>query len=242
MDFIKGVVKAIIGGIAAGAELFWNLVKWGLHRLIGLLEMLGSFLGIRFMKKLRVRVVILRDANGVPIAQRSAIEAVVQLADEVFRDEAKVKLASAGGRGDYRIIHTMDDPAPDYVMRPKCDGGGYWQAFGKVGTWFRGHSAATIAGTYAGYGTPVTIFVVDDVQGKAGCFIPFVGDYGFIDSGALSGSEGRLLTLAHELGHSCDLRHRSNNSLMEADPEPRLRRLTHLQEVVLRSSPRVTYF
>ena len=85
--------------------------------------------------------------------------------------------------------------------------------------------------------------MVKDVIDKDGCFLPFVTDYGYVDPFCLVGTEPerRRLVLAHELGHACDLRHRSNNSLMEANAGPRTRNLNRRQKATLRSSPRVTY-
>lgn len=240
-DFIKDVGRAIWDGITGVGNSLWNGFKWLIHRLIGLLELLGSLFGFMPRKKLRVKVVILLDKNKKPLASREVVDDVVARATKTFKDEANVRIISPGG-SDRLIVSIYPEPAPDFVMKPLCEGGGFGQVFTRVGRWFRTRSAPTPAGSFLGYGAPATIFVVEDVQGKSGCFLPLVTNYGFIDSGALSGSDGSLLTLAHELGHACDLWHRSNGTLMEAGPGPRSARLRRYQRAVLRSSPRVTYF
>jgi hypothetical protein len=238
--FIKKVGRAIRDGIGGTVSTLWNGLKWAIHRIFGIFEMIGSFFGFMPTKKLKVKVVILLDAQKQPIASRADVDKAVSLAKEVFKDQAHVRIISPTGP-DELIVGIHPEPAPEFVMNPLCDGGGFGQVFTRVGRWFRRHSARTHAGSYLGYGSPATIFVVNDVQKKNGCFIGVATDYGYIDGDALGRSEGVLLTLAHELGHACDLFRHKDRTLMESGPGTRSRRLTRRQRAIVRSSPRVTF-
>jgi hypothetical protein len=239
--WFRSLGRSIWDGIRGGVSSLWNGVRWLIHRVIGILELIGSLLGLRLRKKLRLRVVILQDDSKplapIPPQVLQDVEAVVEIAKKVFKDEANVKIIPSW-EGAVMIV---GEQAPSFVMKPKCVEGGFKQLFTRVGRWFRTHCDTTPGGSAFGYGSPATIFVVDDVQGKAGCWVPVVQDYGYIDAGALSGSTGERLTLAHELGHACDLWHRHNSTLMDKTPGPRTDRLSTWQISWLRSAPRVTY-
>jgi hypothetical protein len=211
-DGIKDAAGAVRDGLAGAADSVWKGLTWLVHRAFGIIEWFGSILGIRWKKKLRVKVLILQEDTNKPIASVGALDDVVDRAKKLFKDEANVRLIPPAGGS---IVTIYPQPAPEYVLEVPCDAGAFGQIYTKVGRWFRRRCVGTAAGFFR-YGAPATIFVVKDVQGgKRGCFPGVLTDYGYIDPEALSGSDGSLLTLAHELGHACDLRHRSNGSLME---------------------------
>jgi len=88
------------------------------------------------------------------------------------------------------------------------------------------------------FGAPLTVFVVRDVVGKCGCSLGPFGDYVTVDAEGLGGRTRRIL--AHELGHSCGLRHkRDERNLMR--PKGPGEELTAWQTAVFRSSRHVTY-
>lgn len=225
-------------GITGFFSAAWNFIKWVIQRVIGLIDFVLTLLGIMPPKKLKLRVIILID-DGKPIASREEVQAVVDLANTVFRDQMNVSLEGVNGS----IVRMSSGSAPDYALDPECDLGAFGQIFSQTGAWFRARLATTPAGTFAGYGAPVTMFIVRDVQGKSGCAIGFLADYGYIDPDYLSGDEGSFLGLAHEIGHTCDLPHAgSGGTLMEPNPGPRKRKLKRWQKAVFRTSPHVTYF
>ena len=108
---------------------------------------------------------------------------------------------------------------------------------------------AVAAGSLLGYGAPVTVFVIADVQGRySGCSPGGFQDWSIIDPDAVLKSptnpvdeEERLLTLAHEVLHACGLLHRTSHNLMRHDSKGRTRALTRWQQAVVRSSGHVTY-
>jgi hypothetical protein len=225
-DFIKGVGSALA-----------QTIKWILQRGIGILDFFLTLAGIMPEKKIRVEARILVK-DGKPVADRDDVQAVLDLANEVFKQGVNVRVVS---RTDRPTLIPDDAPARNLVVA--CGAGAFASAFSSVGAWFRRHLARSPAGTVFGYGSPVTVFVVENVEGKKGCSVGFLADFVVIDPEALRGDEGSLLTLAHEVGHACDLVHAgAGTSLMRASSDGRTRRMKRLQRAIFRSSPHVTYF
>jgi hypothetical protein len=85
---------------------------------------------------------------------------------------------------------------------------------------------------------PVTVFVVRDVLGKAGCSLGPLVDYVTVDMGALKSRTRRVLV--HELGHACGLPHSgaAGNLML---PRRMGERLQPWQVAVLRTSRHVSY-
>ncbi len=278
--WVKKVGRAVakgVRGIVRGVSEVFSAVSWFIHRLIGIPELIASLAGIRITKKLRLKVVILPDASGSPLATTAAVEEVVDEAKRVFyRNRMKVRIIPPVD--EETIVSHFAGSVPDYVRRPQCGPPGWAERYKGKGRWYARHSAP-----YSGRGT-ATVFVVDDVhegpEDKNGCFLGLV-DYGYIDSGALrppamptpvpvpvvtatgSGAgasavsvltaavkaftPGVKMTLAHELGHACDLLHRTKGgktpgNLMRPGKDERTHHLTDWQIAWVRSSHRVRYF
>lgn len=229
-----------LGQRSAGAAwLLGSAIGWLLHRLIGLPDLVGSLVGITPEKRLRLKVVILRDSNDRPLATTSQAEAIVEAATTALHEAANVTLEPAIGNEEF--VEQLADPSPAYVLDPKCNWGGFQHNFTEVGKWYRGNSKG-----YTSRGG-VVMFIVEDVQGKSGCFTGLV-DFGYIDPGAVRDPMGRpaegarQLTLAHELGHGCDLLHRKDpTNLMTPGSDERTTKLTRWQRAVLRTSRHVRY-
>jgi hypothetical protein len=249
---VKAVGGAIVSGargIVRGVQEAFSGIAWVIHRLLGLPELFGSLFGIRITKKFRLKVVILPDAHGVPLATIAAAEEVVEEAKRIFyRNRMKVRIIAPSD--EKTIVSHFGGSVPDYVRRPECGAPGWFERYKGKGRWYARQSFP-----YSGQGT-ATVFVVDDVHegstDKNGCFLGLV-DYGYIDSGALQPpaggwpSPGHKMTLAHELGHACDLLHRTEGgkwpgNLMRPSWVERTHHLTNWQIAVVRSSRRVRYF
>ena len=251
---VKAVGGAIVSGargIVRGVREAFEVVKWAIHRILGLPELLASLAGIRITKKFRLKVVILPlpGAHGAPLATIAAVEEAVEEAKRIFfRNRMKVRIIAPSD--EKTIVSHFGGSVPDYVRRPQCGAPGWAERYKGKGRWYAKYSTP-----YSGQGT-ATVFVVDDVHegstDKNGCFLNLV-DYGYIDSGALRPpggswpSPGHKMILAHELGHACDLFHRTEGgktpgNLMRPTPVERTHHLTSWQISWVRSSRRVRYF
>jgi hypothetical protein len=200
-------------------------------RLLGIPELLLTLAGSRKPKQLRLRIVILRDERGEPVLAEHDLDVALAETGRVLEREAATRIVAADGA----LVTVADERAPGRALDAPCRNTGLWRTdLGAAGPYFR---RLRVHGAI-GQGAPITVFVVRDVVGKCGCSLGPLGDYVTIDPSGLGGRTRRIL--AHELGHSCGLRHKR-------DPENLMRargpggRLTRWQRAVLRSSRHVTY-
>ena len=220
--------------LAAGGAQGLSLVREVLSRVLGLPDFAWSLASTGGAKKLRVRILVLRDAEGRPVAGEDEVAAAVAETARVLAREARTELLPA----DRALVATLPAPAPPEALDAPCSGNGLWRTdLGPGGHWFRANRFR--AGyRLLGRGAPLTVFVVHDVIGKCGCSLGPLGDYVTIDGRGLTGGTKRIL--AHELGHSCGLPHSSrDNNLMR--PRGPGERMTRLQRAAFRSSRHVTY-
>jgi hypothetical protein len=221
--------------VAGGASQAGSLLRAGVNRILGIPELIGSLAGLRAEKRLRIRVVVVRDEEGEPILAEDALADALAETERVLRAEAGIRVEPLAGR----LVETLDEPAPPEALDAPCRDSGLWLTdLGPAGRWFRRHSARHGLRSFVGLGAPVTVFVVRDVVGKCGCSLGPLGDYVTIDRDGVRPRTLRILP--HELAHSCGLRHSSReNNLMR--PRGQGERLTRWQRAVLRSSRHVTY-
>lgn len=210
-----------------------SLGREAVNRALGLPDAAASLAGLRPWKRLRLRVVCLRDENGEPVASTEAIEgALAEAASVLARTRTRIVPADGG------LLVTAEGPAPAAALDAPCSAQGLWRTdLGPGGAFFRG---LRVRGglRLLGRGAPLTVFVVRDVVGKCGCSLGPLGDYVTVDVDGLGRGARRIL--AHELGHSCGLGHRSGDGNLMRPKGPG-ERLTRWQTAVLRSSRHVTY-
>ena len=218
---------ALAAGLTQGA----NVLREAGNRLVGIPEIAGSLAGSRRPKKLRIRVAILRDEQGRPVATAGDVEPSVAEARRVLREALAIDLLAAAEP----LVRTIDEPAPANALDSPCAEGSYRADFGDGGAFFRRYLEP---GRLTGSGGPITVFVVRDVLGKAGCSLGPLVDHVTVDMTALTGR--RLRVLAHELGHACGLPH-SNAAENLMLPSRMGDRLQPWQAAVFRSSRHVTY-
>ena len=213
-------------------ELF-NLLKEVANRVLKLPEFLLTLVGVRFGKRLRVRVVVLRDERGLPLASDAEVRPAYEEAQRILARMAGVAVEPAG----WRVV-TAPHAAPKAALDVRCTDGAWRDDLGQAGAFFRSLMASTPVGTVTGYGQPVTVFVVRSMTTHNGCSLGAAADYVTVEAKSLRTAR-RLL--AHEVAHACGLWHsqRPNNLMLPQGPGEEL---THWQAAVLRSSRHVTYF
>ena len=191
------------------------------------------------------------------------VKSYIQTAIDVFKEEANVRIIPSAPDGSY--LHFESSPSDSDTLDVCCDTCAFAVNLGTPGAKFRSKMAAVdFSGAgrrLIGVGSPVCAFAVRGYSdGKTGCCIP-ESDYitvGFKIEQALTSdqvSRGRKIrtTLAHELGHACNLGHAefwigpdlAQDNLMTPSTGvgrgPRGTSLTAWQKSVLRSSRHVIY-
>jgi hypothetical protein len=236
---VKSVGKAIKGSLTSVA----HVVKIVIHRIVGVIEIAGVYLNIDKQKKIRVEAVVLRK-DRKPVAELEAVRDAIDLADKVFRKRMNVKIAHR----KEAVVMLADDGVPAGNLSTPCGPKLGGHLFTAVSDWFRDNQSDSASGTLLGYGQPVTVFVIADVQGKfSGCSLGGMEDWVIIDPDAVRKSadpvdtEERLLTLAHEVAHACGLTHRDSHNLMRHASNGRTDHVTKWQKAWFRSSGHVTY-
>ena len=124
----------------------WQGAWWLVNTFVGLLEVLGTFLGIMFWKQIRVQGVVLLDEKRLPVADPEDMQEVLDLAKDVFAEQAKVRLISPVGRVTY-----VPEAAPTDVLEPGCDAEILGAQFTNVGDGSAGISGAGLV-AYLGTG------------------------------------------------------------------------------------------
>jgi hypothetical protein len=212
-------------------EMF-NLIKETLNRLVKLPELLLALVGFRFDKKLRLRVVVLRDERGLPLAGNEEVMPAYEEAQRILARMAGVTIEPAG----WRVV-TAPHAAPKAALDVRCTDGAWRDDLTEGGAFFRSLMATTAAGTAIGYGAPLTVFVVRSMTTHNGCSLGPAADYVTIEARTLKRTR-RLL--AHEVAHACGLWHskKPNNLMIPAGPGEEL---SGWQAAILRTSRHVTF-
>lgn len=162
-----------------------SIIKELVNRVVGIVDFVLTLLGIMLPKRIRVRFVILRNQareallgderrpEAVRQVELQRVDDAVGLMREFFRKQVNTRVQAAGGR----MVETLPFPAPVSALDPQCGGRAIMEEFSEGGAYFRRHAASSRAGRWLGYGAPVTIFIVNDVDGKGGCSLGPLTDY-----------------------------------------------------------------
>ena len=267
---VGSILAVSMNALALPVNMLFSLPVIGLilHLLLRLLQqwvmVLGAPVdmilcrcGIMPEKRLRLRIVVLRDEDGVPVCDRVAIIRQLAWAISFFKRHANIALVPIrpcvyggihrGSRdwGEYICVDNnrsatelLDCRYSSFTLRGrarrsynrKVCSNCFW------GNWRR----------LSGFGAPVCVFAIRRMSNdRAGLCPMLIADCALVVFNART--EGRLClwTLAHEIGHTCGLRHsgeRQNimSAILLADsPDTGL---SLGQIIELRISPHVSYF
>ena len=217
-----------------------RVVKEAVWRFIGIVDFVGSLVGIRPKKFLRLKIFILLDLKHRPVHPEVEVNRWLDETKTIFAQKMNVELHPANLRAD-EFVNIMAEPAPDSAMFPSCS---FAAGFGEAAEYYEENSAYSITSVTGfladklGYGEPIFAFVVHSIAGgdRQGCAYPLIRNVCMIATNA------RTTTLAHEIGHLCGLTHHSGqHNLMNSDRDDMDSDLTRWQISVFRNSRYVTY-
>jgi hypothetical protein len=237
----KGIGKGLRGAVRIGAGFIRSLVTF---------DWLRVYLGWTSTKALEMRVVILSDQAG-PIldystipnpdpvepgsttADKLALDRAIDEVRRIFKDQANVEIKP---QTNEVLVTTLTTPAPSAALTPRCGWDGFVDGLGTAGDFYQRNIENPLL-------AKVTVFVVADVQGKRGCSSGAFDDWvvidptGVYDTNPVSGQSPNPWTLAHEVGHACNLFHPgAGSSLMRPSASGRRDHLHKWQKVILRAS------
>ena len=228
---VKKVVRVVRGVISQVVNIVFNVVQ----SIIGIPDWIGSLIGIRPKKKLRLKVDVLRDQNGSYLATQKELVPIIQKVIEIYKKRCNKKVIPV----KENFIEFYDPIPPRDALFPSCDGGAWTNDLGLAGSFYSLVTAVSKGGLLGfGYASPVTAIVVQDIIDKKGCSLGPLTNYITIDLSGIS----TLDTLSHEIGHSCSLLHRKRKSnLMYRKSKDRGDDLSHWQSSIIRWSKHATY-
>jgi len=227
----------------------WNSVVTLIHFLVGLIEFVLWRFGFRPVKKFRIGFIILRDQDNQPLTTTEHILPAVSKARQIF-SQAQVEIIPAfplakklseSGEADHTSawVRTLPAPAAARILEVDCNLPALIQDLGLPGALFQYQTLGMFFDSgfrrLTGYGAPVTVFVVQEIRGFAGCSLGWISDYVTVE-------HNHLFTTAHELGHACNLLHRHDtaNLMHPSSGKQETILLTDWQIAMLRASRHIT--
>jgi hypothetical protein len=228
---IKSVVKKVVQVVKAVVRFVVRIVVTIYGLIIGLPDLLFGFLTWP-PKKLKYHVFILSDDKG-PLIDPGQLAASIDYLTKTFKQKLNVNVDSYGKPG----IEIITAPAPAAALDIGCGVDLLGNEFGDAGEFFAqyiaGWNAIPISLTF-----PVTVFIVRSVQNgdKIGCSLGPLADWVVVD---YSQGVSSVSTMAHEIGHSCNLWHVEPNSNLMYRSSPRGNDLKWWQKNLARSSRHV---
>jgi hypothetical protein len=218
----------------AGRSLkwIWSVVLTALWSLPALPELVLELVGLRWEKRLRVQVIVLRDEIGEPVVAPEHLDEHLAHAREIF--------SLAGVRIEVEAIALSARASATNLLEPGCHTlGSFAEDLGRRGSAYELLSSTEAAtGNFrrlVGYGAPIVVLVVRRFRTKhLGCSLGPLTDY-------VTVAASNAVCIAHELGHACGLPHskRKDNLMSRFCGRTGL---VGWQAAVVRSSRHVTTF
>ncbi|CAM3911855.1 hypothetical protein [Rheinheimera salexigens] len=238
---LKKLGLAVAGGLGQIFAGFGSFIHW----LTGSFDFGLGLLGIRPEKTLYLKVVILREIDSKSLTIQQEVQDCIDFTKDILKRELNVKLVPV----DDEFIETLSVVSPPEVLDASCGTAAWADDFGVAGDFFRMNSAVMFFRSQTGWGSPITAFIVNSVAdgNSRGCSLGPLTSYVTIsdDRGLIAPETGTAAkTLAHEIGHACDLTQTSGaNNLMTPSAEaPTGTTLTHMQKARFRWSRHVSYW
>jgi len=241
---VKKAAQAVGTFVSGAAAAIWGYVSAALHFVLSIFDMLLTAFGNMVPKKTRVYVKILSNSKGPLINPRdhrsqgdwAKLVKEVHEARRIFEKEINVTMLPSS---DSEAITVINEVAPPEALKPHCGAATTWDVLGAAGAFYRFHEQSNAGNLLLGYGSAITVFIVEDVQGAyAGCSPGPAGNYVVVD---VDGIRDQTWTLAHEVGHACNLWHAwAGDSLMRHSGSGRKDYLKRWQKVIARASRHVT--
>lgn len=223
---VKWAVRVLKGAARVGSRLLG--LGWGLA--VGFADLFFGFMLPR-AKKLRIQVFILTDATGIKTATDQEVQLAIDFAKDTFKKRFNVELLPYSSSW----FETIDEGVPQAALDVNCNFTGLLEEYGEAGEFFANHLAGwnvtPVSGTF-----PVTVFFVRQIQGKTGCSMGPLTDYVTIEGGAVPS------TMAHEIGHACNLWHSFGRSNLMYKHSDRGDTVHWWQKNIFRSSRHVLYW
>ena len=245
---IKSAFKKVVHAVVRAVKTIIHFGQEVFGRILRIFDFIMTYLGILLKKKLELRVLILRGEHGDPVAKESDVAAIVEKAKQILLGSARIEIVPTGGKA---MIWTVNELAPHAALYLRGSGSDMVKdEFGDAGDFFEQmiqeyHSEAT--SPYNFFRTPITCFVVQNIDGLDGISPGPLESWIAIDIGALDkvkvGSQATdSSVIAHELGHSGWLLHRTVPENLMYAPAERGYNLTQWQLMVFRSARCVSIF
>jgi hypothetical protein len=221
----------------------WNIVATLAHAPFGLIEWAFLAMGKKPEKKLKLAVVLYTKEDGLPYADTSKVIEQLEHTAKLYKDKANIKVSSAKATAseapseDWITIHEY--PPSEKVLKVGCNKYAFGQDLWVTGTMYQFTALTKLFHTnfrrIIGYGSPVVVYIVEDIHEFSGCSIGPLSDYVTIDSKG-------LVSIAHEVGHACTLFHENNDedNLMHPKGSEKTK-LTTKQIAMMRASRHITF-
>lgn len=232
--------RAVTQGLSAGAKTAFHFL-----RSIVTLDVFNVYIGQPRAREMRVDVIVLADESGPLLTEEDTgrwarLHEAIDEARRIFTEQVNVVIKP---ETNSEMIKSMTAPAPSFALNVGCNRRAYREGLSEAGEYFESHSGRGQRGGFLRRGVPITVFVVRSIEGKSGCSLGPLADYVTVDIDVFDDRRGArgepLWTVAHELGHACNLWHHGD-TLMRPGPGGRKDFLKKWQRVLFRASSHIT--